>query len=101
MIDAELNYPIYDKELLYFMITKDLIARQARWAEFFTDFNFLIQLLPNNKLSIKVLAIRSGSTRGPGLRVISVPIAPIEAPADLTSRVEYDVANYYVIDKVI
>ena len=72
MGDAELNYPIHDKELLaifrsfqqykpellraqklvhvytdykaleYFMTTKDLTARQARWAEFFTDFHFMI-----------------------------------------------------------
>ncbi len=72
MGDAELNYPIHDKELLaifrafkqykpellgaqktvhvytdhraleYFMSTKDLTARQARWAEFFADFHFMI-----------------------------------------------------------
>lgn len=72
MIDAELNYPIHDKEMLaifrsfqqykpellgaqkmvlvytdhkaleYFMTTKDLTARQARWAEFFADFHFMI-----------------------------------------------------------
>ncbi|EKD17763.1 polymerase [Drepanopeziza brunnea f. sp. 'multigermtubi' MB_m1] len=119
MTDAKLNYPIHDKELLaifrsfqnyklellgsqksihvytdhrtleYFMTTKDLTARQARWAEFFANFHFLImyrsgatntladalsrrdqdisplkarqravkkqQLLPNKKLSPKVL----------------------------------------------
>lgn len=72
MIDAELNYPIHDKELLaifrsfkqykpellgaqknvhvytdhkaleYFMSTKELTARQARWAEFFAEFHFTI-----------------------------------------------------------
>ena len=72
MADAELNYPIHDKELLaifrsfkqyrtellgaqkvvhvytdhraleYFMTTKDLSARQARWAEFFAEFHFTI-----------------------------------------------------------
>ena len=72
MGDAELNYPIHDKELLaifrsfkqyrpellgaqkavhvytdhraleYFMRTKGLTARQARWAEFFADFHFTI-----------------------------------------------------------
>ncbi|CAL3963542.1 unnamed protein product [Diplocarpon coronariae] len=180
MNDAELNYPIHDKELLaifrsfhqykaellgaqktvhvytdhkaleYFMTTKDLTARQARWAEFFADFNFLImyrtgttntladtlsrrdqeltplearkralrhqQLLPNDKLSTEVLATRGDSTPGPGPRATSaqinstpgpgprvtiVPIAPIEAPADPTSRVEYDVASYHIIDEVI
>ena len=72
MIEAELNYPIHDKELLaifrsfqqykpellgaqkvvhvytdhraleYFMTTKDLNPRQARWAEFFAEFHFTI-----------------------------------------------------------
>ena len=72
MVDAELNYPIHDKEMLaiilsfqywrtqlegapepiqvvsdhkaleYFMTTKALTARQARWAEILSQFNFLI-----------------------------------------------------------
>lgn len=72
MGDAEFNYPIHDKELLaifrsfkqyrtellgaqkvvhvytdhkaleYFMSTKELTARQARWAEFFAEFHFTI-----------------------------------------------------------
>ena len=70
--NAELNYPIYNKEMLaifrsfqqyklellgvqktvyiyinykaleYFMTIKDLTARQAHWAEFFADFHFII-----------------------------------------------------------
>ncbi|CAL3971561.1 unnamed protein product, partial [Diplocarpon coronariae] len=74
------------------------------------------QLLPNDKLSTEVLATRGDSTPGPGPRATSaqinstpgpgprvtiVPIAPIEAPADPTSRVEYDVASYHIIDEVI
>ena len=72
MADAEINYPIYDKELLaiilslqhwrvelegtpqaieifsdhkaleYFMTTKVLTARQARWAEVLSRYNFQI-----------------------------------------------------------
>ncbi|CAL3968563.1 unnamed protein product [Diplocarpon coronariae] len=91
MNDAELNYPIHDKELLaifrsfhqykYFMTTKDLIARQARWAEFFADFNFLIMY-------------RTGTTN-------TLADTLLQAPADPTSRVEYDVASYHIIDEVI
>src|SRR5436190_2181733 len=76
MIDAELNYPIHDKEMLaivssfqhwhvylegtpdtvqvmsdhkaleYFMTTKALTARQARWAEILSQFNFWIMYKP-------------------------------------------------------
>ncbi|KAI0991918.1 hypothetical protein K3495_g16269, partial [Podosphaera aphanis] len=72
MVPAELNYEIHDKEMLavvkalkewraeligapsrvrvytdhkaleYFMTSKALNARQARWAEFLADFNFVI-----------------------------------------------------------
>jgi hypothetical protein len=76
MIDAELNYHIHDKEMLaiissfqhwraqlegtpepikvvsdhkaleYFMTTKALTARQARWADILSQFNFLIMYRP-------------------------------------------------------
>ena len=72
MVSAECNYEIYDKELLaiiqcfeewrpelestampvkvltnhkglkYFMTTKKLTPRQARWAEFLSKFNFKV-----------------------------------------------------------
>jgi transposase InsO family protein len=78
MIDAELNYPIHDKEMLaivssllhwrahltgtpdtirivsdhkaleYFMTTKALTARQARWAEVLSQFNFRIMYRPGS-----------------------------------------------------
>ncbi len=76
---AECNYEIYDKELLaiiksleewrpelagseepfevltdhknleYFMTTKQLNPRQARWAQFLSDFNFQIKYRPGTK----------------------------------------------------
>ena len=76
MINAELNYLIHDKEMLaivlsllhwrvhlvgtldviqivldhkaleYFMTTKALTARQARWAEVLSQFNFQIMYKP-------------------------------------------------------
>lgn len=78
MAPAELNYEIHDKEMLaiirslshwraelmgtprkleilsdhkaleYFMTTKALNARQARWAEILSEFNFLIKYRPGN-----------------------------------------------------
>ena len=87
----EINYEIYDKELLaiikafeewrpmleraglpikiltdhrnlqYFMTTKQLSRRQARWSEYLSRFNFVIQFYPG-KLSAKpdALTRRSG-----------------------------------------
>ena len=79
MSPAECNYEIYDKELLaiiryfeqwkpelestelpvkiftdhrsleYFMTTKKLTRRQARWAEFLSEFNFVITYRPGKK----------------------------------------------------
>ena len=79
MSPAECNYEIYDKELLaiircfeqwkpelegtdlpvkiftdhrsleYFMSTKKLTRRQARWAEFLSEFNFVITYRPGKK----------------------------------------------------
>lgn len=79
LIPAEANYPIYDKELLairaafeewrhfllgsafpvqvctdhrnleYFKTSRKLNARQARWAQFFADFDFVIQYQPARK----------------------------------------------------
>lgn len=76
---AEINYPIYDKELLaiikafeewkpelagtatpvevftdhrsleYFMTTKQLNRRQARWAEFLSEFHFIIKYRPGKQ----------------------------------------------------
>ena len=78
MIDAELNYPIHDKELLaivssfqhwrvhlegtpeaiqvvsdhkaleYFMTTKALTTCQARWAEILSQYNFQIKYKPGS-----------------------------------------------------
>ncbi|KAI3638678.1 hypothetical protein MIR68_003176 [Amoeboaphelidium protococcarum] len=79
MIPAERNYEIYDKELLaihecfkewrhflqgadhqvtvlsdhknlqYFMETKQLTRRQARWATFFAEFDFVLTYRPGNR----------------------------------------------------
>jgi hypothetical protein len=79
MKGAELNYPIYDKELMaiirafkewrpelagtkdpievfsdyrtlqWFISTKQLSCRQARWAEFLSEFNFIIKYRPGKQ----------------------------------------------------
>ncbi|CAL3966035.1 unnamed protein product [Diplocarpon coronariae] len=79
MNDAELNYPIHDKELLAIFRSGDSTPGPGP----------------------RATSAQINSTPGPGPRVTIVPIAPIEAPADPTSRVEYDVASYHIIDEVI
>ena len=79
MVEAELNYPVHDKEFLaifyalqewrhylegcsvqfevlsdhrsleYFLTTKQLTRRQARWAEFAGDFDFKIMYRPGKE----------------------------------------------------
>jgi hypothetical protein len=79
MIPAEINYPIHDKEMLaiiqaleawrpelegslnqvrivldhkalkYFMTTKALFGRQARWAETLSRFNFMLTYKPSSQ----------------------------------------------------
>lgn len=91
LLPAECNYEIYDKELLaivkcfeewrpelqsvhesarvltdhkaleYFMTTKKLNRRQARWAEFLADFNFVISYQAG-----KIHAKADSLTRRPG-----------------------------------
>lgn len=93
LLPAECNYEIYDKELLaivkcfeqwrpelqstenpvkvltdhksleYFMTTKKLNRRQARWAEFLADFNFIVTYQAG-----KVHAKADALTRRPGDR---------------------------------
>ncbi|EKD12606.1 polymerase [Drepanopeziza brunnea f. sp. 'multigermtubi' MB_m1] len=60
---AELNYVVYDKEMLaiirsfkYFMTSKTLNARQARWAELFSDYNFIITYRPETAVTIEEIA---------------------------------------------
>ena len=96
MVPAECNYEIYDKELLaiiwyfkewrpelegtampvkvltdhkgleYFMTTKKLTPRQARWAEFLSEFNFVVTY-QSGKKNDKADAL----TRKPNERPIS------------------------------
>ena len=37
------------KRLKYFMTTKKLMSRQARWAEFLSEFNFVISYQSDKK----------------------------------------------------
>ena len=95
MQPAECNYEIYDKKLLaiirclkewrselegsikpiriitdhknleYFMTTKRLSARQARWAEFVSRFNFIIEYRPG-KLNLRADALTRRAEDRPG-----------------------------------
>jgi transposase InsO family protein len=106
MSPPELNYEIYDKELLaiieafrhwrhylegsrhqvevitdhknleYFMTTKQLTRRQARWSEFLADFDFLIRYRPG-RLGAKPDALTRRSDvyppGGPGAYALANP----------------------------
>ena len=91
MAAAELNYEIYDKELLaiveafrhwrsylegltdpiqvvtdhknlvYFSTTKLLTCRQARWSELLSEYNFTIQYRPG-RLGVSPTPSRAGRT---------------------------------------
>ena len=144
MIDAEVNYPIHDKEMLaivssfkhwrvylegtpeavhvmtdhkaleYFMTTKALTARQARWAEILSEYNFLIRYKPGttnradaltrreqdseSQLAVKV-AVRSQTLLGPDRldpRILSE--MPMDRPLELAS---IEVSGLDLIDELL
>ena len=96
LLPAEINYEIYDKELLaifacfkewrhflqsehtttvlcdhrnlqYFMTTKELTRRQARWALFFSEFRFVIDFIPGKKNTQPDLLSRKTQYQSKGL----------------------------------
>lgn len=117
MSPTQWNYAIYDKELLaivrcleewrpelmglaesftiktdhqsleYFMTTKKLTARQARWAEFLSSFRFIIRYNPgkNNKLA-DTLTRRSQDDVAPGTRIDTV-LKPHNLDASLRASI--------------
>ena len=127
----EINYEIYDKELLaiiksfeewrpmlegaglpvkiltdhrnlqYFMSTKQLSRRQARWSEFLSRFNFVIQYRPG-KLGAKpdALTRRSGDLPKEGDGRLQQMVQTVLKPHNLDSAVKKDlVAAPLVIEE--
>ena len=120
-LPQEINYEIYDKELLaiikffeewrlmlegaelpvkiltdyrnlqYFMSTKQLSRRQARWSEFLSRFNFVIQYRPG-KLGAKpdALTRRSGDLPKEGDGRLQQIVQTVLKPHNLDSTVKKD-----------
>ena len=117
MIDAEINYPIHDKEMLaivssfqhwrahlqgtpeaiqvlsdhkaleYFMTTKALTARQARWAEILSQYNFLIKYKPGTMNHADALTRREQDSENQMAAKIALRTQILLGPERLDPRI--------------
>src|SRR5208282_3751563 len=117
MIAAELNYPIHDKELLaiiacfvhwrvelvgtpqairvisdhqaleYFMSTKALTARQARWADTLSQHSFQIQYQPGTPKRADALTRREQDIDGLALEKVSLRTQTLLKSENLDPRI--------------
>ena len=123
MIDAELNYPIYDKEMLaivssllhwrahlvgtpntiqivsdhkaleYFMTTKALTARQARWAEVLSQFNFQIMYRPGTTNRADALTRREQDLDNQMAAKIAIRTQVLLKPEQLDPQIRAELAE--------
>ena len=122
MIDAEHNYPIHDKEMLaivgsllhwraylegapgtiqvvsdhkaleYFMTTKALTARQARWAEVLSQFHFQIQYRPGTTNRADALTRREQEADDQLARRVAFRTQALLRPENLDSQIIKELA---------
>jgi len=120
MIPAEINYPIHDKEMLaivraletwrpelegtptririvsdhkaleYFMTTKALTGRQARWAETLSRFNFMIMYKPGSRNRADPLTRREQEIDSQRALAISTRAQTLLRPENLDPRIVTD-----------
>ena len=120
MIPAEINYPIHDKEMLaiiraleawrlelegtpvririvldhkaleYFMTTKALSSRQARWAETLLRFNFMLTYKPRSQNRADPLTRRDQETDSQMAMKISTRTQTLLQPKNLDPRIITD-----------
>jgi hypothetical protein len=123
MIDAELNYAIHDKEMLaivlsllhwrahltgtldtvqivsdhkaleYFMTTKALTARQARWAEVLSQFNFRIMYKPGATNRADALTRREQDLDSQMAAKIAIRTQTLLRPEQLDPRIRAELAG--------
>ena len=128
MIPAEINYPIHDKEMLaivraleawrpelegiptririvsdhkaleYFMTTKALTGRQARWAETLSRFNFMIMYKPGSQNRADPLTRRDQEMDSQMAVKISTRMQTLLRPENLDPRIITDLNLDPVID---
>ena len=92
---------INHRNLQYFMSTKQLSRHQARWSEFFSRFNFVIQYQPG-KLGAKsdALARKSGDLLKKRDGCLQQMVQTVLKPHNLDSAVKKDlVAARLVIER--
>ena len=120
MIPAEINYPIHDKEMLaiiraleawrpelegsatririvsdhkaleYFMTTKALSGRQARWAETLSRFNFMLTYKPGSQNRADPLTRRDQEMDSQMAMKISTRTQTLLRPENLDPRIVTD-----------
>jgi hypothetical protein len=120
MIPAEINYPIHDKEMLaiiraleawrpelegsincirivsdhkaleYFMTTKALSGRQARWAETLSRFNFVLTYKPGSQNRADSLTCRDQEMDSQMALKISTRTQTLLRPENLDPRIVTD-----------
>ena len=123
MVEAELNYPIHDKEMLaivsslqhwrvhlegtperiqvvsdhkaleYFMTTKALTARQARWAEMLSRFNFQIMYKPGSTNCADALTRREQDLENQAAAKIAIRTQALLRPEQLDPRIQAELIN--------
>jgi len=128
MIPAEINYPIHDKEMLaivraleawrpelegiptririvsdhkaleYFMTTKALTGRQARWAETLSRFNFMIIYKPGSQNRADPLTRRDQEIDSQMAVKISTRMQTLLRPENLDPRIITDLNLDLMID---
>ena len=119
---AQMNYPIHDKELLavilafehwraelegsryqvdvlsdhkaleYFMSSKKLSQRQARWAEYLSRFDFLLKYRPGSKgEKPDALTRRSGDLPKEGDEILEIQNQTLLKPENLDNKVKQEI----------
>ena len=127
MVGAELNYPIHDKELLaiihsfqhwraelegtpqvievlsdhsaleYFMTTKVLTARQARWAEVLSRYNFQIMYRPGVRNQVDALTRREQDSDASQDAKSSLRMQILLKPEQIDPQVQLELATDQVL----
>jgi len=123
MEDAELNYPIHDKEMLaiilslqhwraelqgtpqtvevlsdhkaleYFMTTKALTARQARWAEVLSQYNFRIMYKPGKSNHVDALTCWEQDSDALQLAKSSLRMQILLKPEHIDPRIQLELVT--------
>ena len=80
------------RDLEYFMSSKKLSQRQARWAEYLSRFNFLLRYRPGHKgEKPDALTRRSGDLPKEGDEILEMQNQVLLKPENLDDRVRSEI----------